>query len=45
MPKKSSIWLIAVIAIVAVAFIVSGCTKKQVVKKRQPRLLPRPLPK
>lgn len=33
MPKKSSIWLIAVIAIVAVAFIVSGCAKKQVVKE------------
>jgi peptidoglycan-associated lipoprotein len=33
MSKRSSIWLIAVIAIVAVAFMVSGCAKKQVVKE------------
>ncbi len=33
MLKKSSIWLIVLISVVAIAFIATGCAKKQVVKE------------
>jgi peptidoglycan-associated lipoprotein len=33
MLKKSSVWLVVLIAVVAMAFIASGCSKKQVVKE------------
>ena len=33
MLKKSSVWLVVLIAVVAVAFIATGCAKKQVVKE------------
>jgi peptidoglycan-associated lipoprotein len=33
MLKKSSVWLVVLVSIVALAFIVSGCAKKQVVKE------------
>ena len=32
MLKKSSVWLVVLIAVVAIAFIATGCAKKQVVK-------------
>jgi peptidoglycan-associated lipoprotein len=32
MIKKSSVWLVVLIAVVAIAFIATGCAKKQVVK-------------
>jgi peptidoglycan-associated lipoprotein len=31
--KKSSIWLVVLISVVAIAFVASGCAKKQVVKE------------
>jgi peptidoglycan-associated lipoprotein len=33
MLKKSSLWLVILIAVVAIAFIATGCAKKQVVKE------------
>lgn len=33
MLKKSSVWLVVLIAVVAIAFIATGCAKKQVVKE------------
>ena len=33
MLKKSSIWLVVLISVVAIAFIATGCAKKQVVKE------------
>jgi peptidoglycan-associated lipoprotein len=33
MLRKSSVWLVVLIAVVAMAFIASGCSKKQVVKE------------
>jgi len=33
MLKKSSVWLVVLIAVVALAFIATGCAKKQVVKE------------
>ncbi|MBP1718415.1 MAG: hypothetical protein H6Q43_1853, partial [Deltaproteobacteria bacterium] len=33
MLRKSSVWLVVLIAVLAVAFIASGCSKKQVVKE------------
>lgn len=33
MLKKSSVWLVALIFVVAIAFIATGCAKKQVVKE------------
>jgi len=33
MLKKSSVWLIVLVAVVAIAFIATGCAKKQVVKE------------
>ena len=32
MVKKSSVWLVVLVAVVAIAFIATGCSKKQVVK-------------
>jgi peptidoglycan-associated lipoprotein len=34
MLKKSSVWLVVLIAVVAIAFIATGCAKKQVVKEQ-----------
>jgi len=31
--KKSSVWLVVLISVVAIAFIASGCAKKQVIKE------------
>jgi peptidoglycan-associated lipoprotein len=31
--KKSSIWLVVLVSVVAIAFVASGCAKKQVVKE------------
>ena len=33
MVKKSSVWLVVLVAVVAIAFIATGCAKKQVVKE------------
>ena len=33
MLKKSSVWLVVLVAIVAIAFIATGCAKKQVIKE------------
>jgi peptidoglycan-associated lipoprotein len=33
MVRKSSVWLVVLISVVAIAFIVSGCAKKQIVKQ------------
>jgi peptidoglycan-associated lipoprotein len=33
MVKKSSVWLVVLVAVVAIAFIATGCPKKQVVKE------------
>ena len=33
MLRKSSVWLIVLVAIVALAFLAAGCAKKQVVKE------------
>jgi peptidoglycan-associated lipoprotein len=54
--KKSSIWLVVLISVVAIAFIATGCAKKQVVKeeaaakpmvetkKEEPKAAPAPAP-
>jgi len=33
MLKKSSVWLVVLISIMSIAFIATGCAKKQVVKE------------
>ncbi len=33
MLRKSSVWLVVLVSIVALAFIATGCAKKQVVKE------------
>ena len=35
MSRKSSVWLIVLISIVAIAFIATGCSKRQVVKQEE----------
>ena len=54
--RKSSIWLVVLISVVAIAFIATGCAKKQVVKeeaaaktmvetkKEEPKAAPAPVP-
>jgi peptidoglycan-associated lipoprotein len=54
--KKTSIWVIVLISVIAIAFIASGCAKKQVVKeeaaakpmvetkKEEPKAAPTPAP-
>ena len=33
MVRKSSLWLLVLISVVAIAFVASGCAKKQIVKQ------------